>query len=81
MRAAILTATLAMLVAATAFAAPFVRLPGPSDQSLLTRIAGRACSYCRRDCVIERDYCGRRGSCQDQFVRCMRYCWYEYCRP
>ena len=65
-----------------------VAYPGPplssgsTSASLLLKIQGYECKYCRRQCVEDfkiECYESERW-CRRQFVRCMRECWEQICR-
>ena len=74
------TGTPAVNLAATpiAFSVP---APAAPQGSLIEQAQGRSCRRCRRYCYREfRLDCGYSNWCRRRFTRCMRNCWYDYCR-
>lgn len=53
----------------------------PASRSLAEPAQYSSCSGCRRFCINDfRVRCGYAQSCRKEFVRCMRFCWRDYCR-
>jgi len=51
------------------------------DANPVRTVQGYQCRACRRLCARDRNYCyDSPGRCQRTFIRCMRICWYDYCR-
>ena len=72
---------LAVLPVAATGTGLFSARPG-ADRGPITPVQGYGCRACRRLCARDREYCDdspRR--CQRTFIRCMRICWEDYCRP
>ena len=72
----------ALLVAsATSWAAPIGPMsPAPAVDANIIQVQSWSCRACRRDCAVERRYCGYGDRCQNRFVGCMRSCWENVCR-
>lgn len=51
-----------------------------SGQSLVTPVVGRDCRICRRVCYRDYRIDCYGNWCRKAFTRCMRGCWYEFCR-